>query len=201
MINIIENTKLIEKIFDYDIILVGTNCYGMLGNGFQKDVSVNFPDVNEAAMNIKYADFSMLGTVKVVNRSPIFCLCYITKDFGCTKHLNPVYVDYGAVESCLLTIDNNFKNKRIATTLIGTSEFDGNGDKNKISKIFDNSIKNNILDIYTYEQTKWGKELLIEWHRIKYLIEHKEITYTEWCKLKKNFLWMKKHGMWTPMPL
>ena len=44
-INLIHNRHLIEDIFDYDVIIVGTGIHNALGNGFQHDIKINFPAV------------------------------------------------------------------------------------------------------------------------------------------------------------
>ena len=77
MITIVKDKPLIEDIFDYDIIIVGTGIHNALGNGFQYDVKINFPFVEEAVKKTPYADKRKLGTVTVINKQPIFCVGFI----------------------------------------------------------------------------------------------------------------------------
>ena len=76
-ITFISNKPLIEDIFEYDIIIVGTGIHNALGNGFQYDVKINFPSVETAVKQTPYADPRKLGTVTVVKGTPIFCIGFI----------------------------------------------------------------------------------------------------------------------------
>jgi hypothetical protein len=150
-IHIITEKSLIEDIFKYDIILVGTGIHNALGNGFQYDIKINFPFVEKAVKKTPYADSRKLGTVIVVNYNPIFCIGFIHKG-GYRKDLTPDYLDYDSLTNILKLIDENFEGKKIATTLIGCSKYDGNGDKNKVLEIFNLFLSKNEYFIYDYEQ-------------------------------------------------
>ena len=76
MITIIKNIPLINDVFNYDVILVGTSINNALGNGFQRQIRINFPIVDKINKTTNYGDPRKLGTVKVINSTPIFCLCY-----------------------------------------------------------------------------------------------------------------------------
>ena len=54
MFKIKENIDLFNEINDYDAIIVGTNTYGMMSQGFQRDVMINYPYVQEKNMSTKY---------------------------------------------------------------------------------------------------------------------------------------------------
>ena len=56
MINIIKDIDLFDNVKDYDIVLVGTNIYCNLSQGFQRKVMLNYPYVQEMNMSTKYAD-------------------------------------------------------------------------------------------------------------------------------------------------
>ena len=47
MVTIIKDIPLINDVFKYDVILVGTSINNALGNGFQRQVKINFPVVDE----------------------------------------------------------------------------------------------------------------------------------------------------------
>ena len=146
----IHNKPLIEDVFDYDLILIGTGIYNSLGNGFQYDIKINFPIVEETVKKTSYADPRKLGTVSVINSNPIFCVGFIHKG-GYRTDINPDYLDYKALSDVLSLVDENFKDKRIATTLIGCGKYDGNGDAEKVKKLLEN-LHNNTYYVYDYEQ-------------------------------------------------
>jgi hypothetical protein len=52
-----------------------------------------------------------------------------------------------------------YKGKNVATTLLGASRFDGNGDKEKILEIFNNCITDVNLTIYDYYQKSRSEQL------------------------------------------
>lgn len=192
-VTIIHDKHLIEDVFDYDIIVVGTGIHNTLGNGFQHDIKINFPFVEDTIKKTPYADIRKLGTVTVINHTPIFCIGFIHKG-GYRKDLNPVYLDYKALEDVLILIDNNFENKHIATSFIGCSTFDGNGEREKVLEIFSRLSDKNEYFIYDYEQRDYREVHNEEWKEIQSLIG--KIPYEELRKLKDNFIKKRKYGIW-----
>ena len=193
MITIVKDKPLIEDIFDYDIIIVGTGIHNALGNGFQYDVKINFPFVEEAVKNTPYADKRKLGTVTVINKQPVFCVGFIHQG-GFRKDLKPDFLDYKALTEVLALIDDNFENKRIATTLIGCSQFDGNGDRDKVLEIFSGLSDKNEYFIYDYEQRDYRQVHNEKWAEILSMVG--KIPYNELRKLKNEFKKIKKYGIW-----
>lgn len=192
-INLIHDKYLIEEIFDYDVIIVGTGIHNALGNGFQHDVKINFPIVEETVKKTPYADVRKLGTVTVVNTKPIFCVGFIHQG-GYRKDLTPDYLKYDALENVLSLIDDNFEGKRIATTLIGSSKFDGNGDKNKIIELFERLSDKNQYFIYDYEQRDYRELNNEKWNNITSLVG--KIPYEELRKLKDEYIKERKYGIY-----
>ena len=191
-INFIHNKPLIEDIFNYDIILLGTGIHNALGNGFQYDVKINFPIVEETVKKTPYADSRKLGTVTVINHKPIFCVGFIHKG-GYRKDINPVYLDYNALNDVLLLIDNNFENKRIGMPLIGCSQFDGNGDKDKVIELLNNLSDNNEYFIYDYHQRDYREVNNEKWSEITSLVG--KIPYEELRRLKDEYIKIRKYGI------
>lgn len=192
-ITIVKDKPLIEDIFDYDIIIVGTGIHNALGNGFQYDVKINFPFVEETVKKTPYADIRKLGTVTVVNSNPIFCIGFIHKG-AYRKDLNPVYLDYQALNDVLTLIDNNFENKRIATSFIGCSQYDGSGEKEKVLDIFSGLSEKNEYFIYDYEQRDYREVHNEEWAKIQSLVG--KIPYSDLRKLKDDFINKRKYGIY-----
>jgi hypothetical protein len=191
-INIISNRFLIEDVFNYDIIIVGTGIHNALGNGFQYDIKINFPPVEDAIKKTPYADARKLGTVIVIPGKPIFCVGFIHKG-GYRKDIVPDYLNYDALKDVLYLIDDNFQNKKIATTLIGCSKFDGNGDRNKILELFNGLSEKNEYFIYDYEQRDYREVHNEKWAEITALVG--KIPHAELRKLKDEYIKIRKYGI------
>lgn len=194
MITIIKDKDLIYDIFNYEVILIGTSTYCYLGNGFQHDIKINFPSINDANINTKYADPYKLGKILNINERGIdFCLCYINSG-RFRPDLKKDYLNYDALKSCLKEVNNKFKNKKIASTLIGASVFDGNGDRDKIINIINEECPNCNITLYDYEQESVENRNYKEWQYIKSIIG--KVSKEEYYKIKNDYLWRKKHGIW-----
>lgn len=192
-IEIISNKPLIEDVFNYDIIIIGTGIHNALGNGFQYDVKINFPSVEDAVKKTPYADVRKLGTVIVIPGKPTFCVGFIHKG-GFRKDLTPDFLSYESLKEVLILIDENFENKRIATTLIGCSLYDGNGDKNKVLDIFNNLSQKNSFFIYDYEQRDYREVNNEVWQKITTLVG--KIPYNELRELKNEYIKQRKYGIY-----
>lgn len=193
MVTIVKDKPLIEDVFNYDIIIVGTGIHNTLGNGFQHDIKINFPFVEDALKKTPYADKRKLGTVTVVKSTPLYCLGFIHSG-GYRKDLNPVYLDYQALNDVLHLIDNNFKNKRIASSFIGCSEFDGNGDKERVLDMFNNLTGENEYFLYDYEQRDYREVNNEKWSEI--IAQVGKISHEELRKLKDEYIKIRKYGIW-----
>lgn len=191
-INIIHNKHLIEDIFDYDVIVLGTGIHNALGNGFQYDVKINFPIVEETVKKTPYADSRKLGTVTVINGKPVFCVGFIHKG-GYRKDLTPDYLNYDSLKNVLSLIDENFENKRIACPLIGCSKYDGNGDENAVLTLFKALSDRNEYFIYDYEQRDYREVNNEKWNEI--ISKVGKIPYEELRRLKDEYIKIRKYGI------
>ena len=160
MINIIKDIDLFDHVNDYDVTLVGTNINCLLTQGLQRKIMLNYPYVQEMNMKTKYGDISKLGTLLECKSDvePNFTLLFICKG-NYRPDLNKEYLSYDSLEKCLSIVDKLYKGKNVATPMLGTSRFDGNGDKDKVLEIFQRTIKNVNLTIYDYFQKSREEEL------------------------------------------
>lgn len=160
MIKIIKDIDLFDNVKDYDIVLVGTNIYCNLSQGFQRKVMLNYPYVQEMNMSTKYADKKKLGTILECKKegNPIFLLLYITEG-NFRPDLKKDTLSYESLEKCIKLINILYKGMNIACPFLGSSRFDGNGDKDKILKIIENNSKNVNITIFDYEQKSRAEEL------------------------------------------
>ena len=186
MLKIIKDKDPIWDTDKFDVILIGTSIYNQLNGGFQSKMKYKYPIVDEKNRETKYADFSKLGTRITINDTPIISLMYIC---GYPRP-NIDTVDYDSLTKCLLTANAEFRGKKIMATIIGSSQFDGNGDKDKCLKIIKDSTKDLDITLYDYEQKKRIDEIR---EQKMYL---KSLQYTDiekYNKLKNVFdLYLKK---------
>lgn len=155
MITIKNNIDIIDETDNYDILLVGTNVYGRLSNGWQLDAKLKYPLIHKINIETKYGDTSKLGNVIEVpqeNKQKI-CLLYITKGYGFRPDIQKDYLEYDALENCLRYINIMYKGKKIASPILGNSKFDGNGDKERILEIFNRILTDVDITLYDYTQT------------------------------------------------
>lgn len=186
MLKIIKDKDPIWDTDKFDVILIGTSIYNQLNGGFQSKMKYKYPMVDEKNRETKYADFSKLGTRITINDTPIISLMYIC---GYPRP-NIDTVDYDSLTKCLLTANAEFRGKKVMATILGSSQFDGNGDKDKCLKIIEDTTKDLDITLYDYEQKKRADEIR---EQKMYL---KSLQYTDiekYNKLKNVFdLYLKK---------
>ena len=186
MLKIIKDKDPIWETDKFDVILIGTSIYNQLNGGFQSKMKYKYPIVDEKNRETKYADFSKLGTRITINNTPIISLMYIC---GYPRP-NIDTVDYDSLTKCLLTANAEFRGKKVMATILGSSQFDGNGDKDKCLKIIEDTTKDLDITLYDYEQKKRADEIR---EQKMYL---KSLQYTDiekYNKLKDVFdLYLKK---------
>lgn len=176
--NIIKDKDLIFDTDQYDVILVGTSIYCMLTNGFQSKMALKYPFIEKRNNELPYGDYKKLGTRLTCQdgNSPIISLMFICN----YPNKKRVSIDYNALTNCLSTALNEFKGKSIATTVLGSSEFDGNGEKDKIIDIIKNCDYTDNLTLYDYAQIDKNKEISIE---KKKLNDYKLTDYEKYQEL------------------
>ena len=154
MIKIIKDVDLYDHFNEYDVILIGTNLYCSMGQGIQLKVMLNYPYVFNKNLETKYGDINKLGTILecAEENEPTFCLCFITKGYNFRPDLEKDYLSYEALEKVLQLVNIVYKGKNVACPFLGTSRFDGNGDRDKVMEIFNRCITNVNLTIYDYFQ-------------------------------------------------
>lgn len=169
MIRIIKDVDPIFEVENYDVFLLGTTIYCDLIDGLQSKMRYKFPILQEEDDKTPYADSRKLGTRLTINdingEGLTVSLLYM-----CRHYRSKNYIDYDAIEKCFRSANGEFKGLKVATTIVGSSPFDGNGDKEKCLEIIKNSVPDLDLTIYDYEQKKRKDEINEFYHRI-YLLE------------------------------
>lgn len=142
----------------YDVVLVGTSYYQNLANGFQYQMRLKYPYIEEENNRTNFGDKRMLGTLHLCERhgeDPLICFCYI-----CNYPTNRRYLDYSALEKCIRLANARFSDKRVVSTLMGASRFDGNGEKVECLDMFGRYGNSMDITLYDYEQkTRRGMEM------------------------------------------
>lgn len=161
MINVIKDEDIYWHFREYDIILIGTNIYCTMSQGIQLKVMLNYPYVYEKNLETKYGDMDKMGTILECKseNEPTFCLCFITKGYNFRPDLEKDYLSYDALENALKLVNIKYKGKKIACPLLGSSRFDGNGDKKKILHIFKNTLTDAECTVFDYFQKSRAEEM------------------------------------------
>ena len=127
---IIKDKFLIEDIKKYQIVLVPMSVNNSMNSGFAYEIGLNFPAIKEKVQTTPYGDRRKLGTVSVFKDDGItFCICFMHTG-GQSKQLE--YVKYDSLADCLDLININFKGETVVSPILGSTKYDGRGDKEKI---------------------------------------------------------------------
>lgn len=181
MLNIITDRELIIDTEKYDVVLVGTSIYCMLTAGFQSKMRFKYPFIEDENNKTSYGDIRKLGKrlTLTTDRNPIISLMYIC---GYPRS-NKIFIDYESLEKCLSTANYEFSGMNVASTIIGTSKFDGNGDREKCLEIINKTTSNINLTLYDYEQ-KTRREEINEYK--KYIYSFKKLDKEKYKYLLEN---------------
>ena len=163
MLKLIKNRDAIWETDKYDVVLVGTSIYCMLSNGFQSKLRLKYPYIEEINNSTNYGDLRKLGKRMTIQGKPIISLMYIAKYPNSRRE----FIDYDALEHALSTANAEFRGKKVLTTMLGCSKFDGNGDKDKVLEIINRTANNLELDVYDYLQLEKRKEIALHFKKIK----------------------------------
>lgn len=184
MVNIISGKDAITKTDDYDVVLVPTSIMCNLSDGFQRKIKIKYPFVDRINNKTPYGDERKLGTLEIIDGYPIIVLCFLTK-----KVKGKVcFIDYEVLKKCLITINNTFKGKKILSTVMGGTEFDGNGDKEHILEIFNTVLTDVDIDVYDYKQLPYKKEINYILNKINELKGVNDALYNEMNNKRNNLL-------------
>lgn len=192
---IIKGIDLINDVKKYDLVLVGTSILNKLGNGFQYKVGLNFPEVFEASKVMsKYGDLNKLGKVDFVDTEPNFALCYITKGRYRPK-IKPDALEYEALRRCLKLVKKHYSGVSIASTIMGSSIYEGGGDRDRIISIFNEVLGDEDVTLYDYVQKNVTEEKKLLWKNVT-----DKLGTTEYEEVKKKYFWEINFGIYTPIP-
>ena len=188
-VTIIKNKEAIYDTDEYDVVLVGVSTHNTLMGNFQGKIGNKYPIVKKTYENTPYGDSRKLGKrITFDDLKPIISIMFIC-GYPSRKEY---FVDYEALERCLRTANAEFKGKKVMTTIVGSTKFDGKGDRRKCLKMLRDCCKDLDLYVYDYEQisikdeynrqTKYFSNLKNEYKDDKEMLE----------KIKEMSIEMKK---------
>jgi len=156
MVTIIKDKEAIYDTEQYDVVLMGLSTHNIFMGNFQGKMAVKYPIVEKVNDSTPYGDIRKLGKcITIHDNTPIISLMYI-----CTyPSRKDNFIDYEGLRKCLETANNDFKGKKVMTTLLGSTKFDGKGDREKCLKIIEETTKDLDLYIYDFEQITIKEEM------------------------------------------
>ena len=197
-VTIVKDKFLIEDIKNYTIVLVPMSANNSMNSGFAYEIGLNFPPIREKVQTTPYGDRRKFGTVSVFKDEGItFCICFMHTG-GQSKQAE--YVKYDSLADCLDLININFKGKTVASPILGSTKYDGRGDKEKIINIFKEHCTDIDLILYDYEERNFMDEIYYRTTTITQKFRRKEITHEEMMAEIDTIMWEKFNGILKPKP-
>ncbi len=197
-VTIVKDKFLIEDIKKYTIVLVPMSANNSMNSGFAYEIGLNFPSIREKVQTTPYGDRRKFGTVSVFKDDGItFCICFMHTG-GQSKQVE--YVKYDSLVDCLDLININFKGKTVASPILGSTKYDGRGDKEKIINIFKEHCTDIDLILYDYEERNFMDEIYYRTTTITQKFRRKEITHEEMMAEIDTIMWEKFNGILKPKP-
>lgn len=189
MVTIIKDKEAIYDTDNFDVVLMGVSTHNMFMGNFQGKMAVKYPIIEKVINNTPYGDLRKLGKrITIDDRSPIISLMFI-----CTyPSRKENFIDYEALEKCLRTANAEFKGKKVLTTVLGSTKFDGKGDREKCLKIIEENTKDLDLYIYDFEQITIKEELKRQSKYFRCLREQYKGNKEALNKIKEMALEMRK---------
>ena len=197
-VTIVKDKFLIEDIKKYTIVLVPMSANNSMNSGFAYEIGLNFPPIREKVQTTPYGDRRKFGTVSVFKDEGItFCICFMHTG-GQSKQAE--YVKYDSLADCLDLININFKGKTVASPILGSTKYDGRGDKEKIINIFKEHCTDIDVILYDYEERNFMDEIYYRTTTITQKFRRKEITHEEMMAEIDTIMWEKFNGILKPKP-
>lgn len=197
-VTIVKDKFLIEDIKKYTIVLVPMSANNSMNSGFAYEIGLNFPPIREKVQTTPYGDRRKFGTVSVFKDDGItFCICFMHTG-GQSKQVE--YVKYDSLADCLDLININFKGKTVASPILGSTKYDGRGNKEKIINIFKEHCTDIDLILYDYEERNFMDEIYYRTTTITQKFRRKEITHEEMMAEIDTIMWEKFNGILKPKP-
>lgn len=189
MVTIIKDKEPIYETENYDVVLLGLSTHNIFMGNFQGKMAVKYPIVEKVNNSTPYGDLRKLGKrITIDDNEPIISLMYICK----YPSRKDNFIDYDALEKCLKTANEEFKGKKVMTTVLGSTKFDGKGDRDKCLKIIEDNTKDLDLYIYDFPQITVREEIIRQNSYFKELREKYRGNYKMLEKIRETTLEIRK---------
>ena len=189
MVTIIKNKEAIYDIENYDVVLMGVSTHNIFMGNFQGKMAVKYPILEKVVSSTPYGDLRKLGRrISITDTKPTICLMYI-----CTyPSRKDNFIDYEALEKCLKAANAEYKGKKVITTLLGSTKFDGKGDRDKCLSIIEECTKDIDLYVYDYKQITIKEEIKLQNSYFKKLKEQNKGNKEALAKIREASIEMRK---------
>lgn len=200
MINIIKDIQLIEKVYEYDVILFPMSINNSFYVGFTYEIGLHFPYVKEMENETNYGDKRKYGTINITNVDGIdFVACYYHMG-GYQKKDDGSFLNYDYLEECIKNVNNTFKGKKVASMILGANKSDGNGDKNKILDIFNRCCDDIDITLFDVIERDFNKEQFKKIAELHKKSVDKTIDPKEYTIKRSNIEWIRRNGIYKEQP-
>lgn len=198
---IVKSERILDDVNDgvYDALLVPMSIYNSMNSGFVYDVGINFKRVREEERKTPYGDKRKYGTIYIISGKTDYVMCYIHNG-GYNKDDDGSFISYDNLRRCLILVNDRYKGEKVASVIMGSDKSDGNGDKEKILKIFEETCADIDLTLYDYEQMDTRLETFHKIAELREKRKNKTITSEEYVHLRSKLEWERRNGRFTPMP-
>lgn len=136
----------------FDLITHGCNCFCTMGSGIAPQIANAFPETRIADNKTIKGDISKLGKYSsaisrtIGNNDITIVNSYTQYGFDPKKR----QLEYGAIRSCMMKINNDFKTMHIGIPLIGCGL--AGGDWNIVKQIIQEELTDIYVTIVHYEK-------------------------------------------------
>ena len=195
-------TDLISNVKKYDVVVFGMGINNAFNSGLLYEIALNFPKVKESENeNSPYGDKRKYGTIYSTEADGIvFCACYMN-DGGYNRNKGEEdCVKYDMLEKCLRRVAEKYAGKKICAPIIGSSFYDGKGEKKKIMSIFARAFANADIDLYDYEQRDFRLYIFRKIAEARAEYKSGKLTKEQYTLKKRQLCWQRDNGIFKEMP-
>lgn len=132
---------------ELDILVHGCNCFNTMGAGIAREVKERIPKAYNIDLTTKKGDISKLGTYsKIETENGLVINAYTQYYYGRPKKGIDCLLDYTALRSIFVSLNNLYPNSKVGIPFIGCGLAGGNWDK--VKDIINGVTPNLLITLY-----------------------------------------------------